>query len=316
MKAAKIVVPFLIFGLTLPAPIGSSDFSQLGEPAFARSLMISPERHVELQCAALAYLPYRKLDVIDVANEPEYGDEPTDEMIAEAEAQLSQYPYSEKMVAPNFFDEPPSKYELNIAPPAAVEELGDGPEKQFAYEKILTEAEAESLKSAVVSRLVSDIGDDKMAQQSLDQRFTEFEVPFWDESEENIAARKLRRETMANACASLFDAARANTLDANLSPASAEPIALMTVDTCLAYDLIARKSSDYDVSGILSDRDAYAALVGPKGSARKARMQKISAVAASLGKVDPRVAAAKSIPCLATYVTELKKNPEFWEATE
>jgi hypothetical protein len=318
MKAVRIVVPFLILGLTLPTSIGSSDFSQLAEPAFARSLMITPERHIELRCAALAYLPYRKFEVFDVADEPEYMDEPTDEMIEGAEGRLSQYPYSEKMAAPNISDAPPSKYEPIVAPPFAVD-LGGLPEKQFEYDKILSEAEAERLKAAVVSRLISDTGDDKMAQQSFDHRFSEFEVPYWDASEVITAERKSRRETAAHSCAAMFDAARTNTLEANLSPASAEPIALMTVDTCLAYDLIAQKSPDYNTYSILADNrrdETYAMLVGPKGRARKAREKTIAAVAASMGEVDPQFAVTKSIPCLATYIIEMKKNPEFWEATE
>ncbi len=310
MTPAKIITPMVIAALLLPAPLASSDFSQLGEPAFARSLMISAERQLELQCAALAYLPYRKVEVLDVLEDAE------GEAFEPIEEPSSTPPLDEKSGPPKSGHQPPLKNEPFVVPPPVVIEA---PRSNIAYEKLLNKNEAEQLKAAVLGRMVSDIGDAEMAEEDFYRRMWGFEVPEWDSSADYAAERAAARDAYKQRCQPIFAAARTNQLETALTPPSAAPIALMDVDTCLAFDLIAKASPDYRQYSILSDdrdEELYTMLVGPKGQNRKAREQKIASLAVSMGKVDPKLALTKAIPCLATYMTEIRKKPEFGAALE
>lgn len=58
----------------LAAPVQASDFSQIGEPAFARALLISPQRSLEIFCVSLAFYearnggPFREADAQAMAD--------------------------------------------------------------------------------------------------------------------------------------------------------------------------------------------------------------------------------------------------------
>lgn len=56
MKAAAVAA---ISASLLVAPAQASDFSQIGEPAGARALLISPQRHQEVFCVSLAHYEVR-----------------------------------------------------------------------------------------------------------------------------------------------------------------------------------------------------------------------------------------------------------------
>jgi hypothetical protein len=254
----------LIYGFDAPAR--ASDFSKLGEPSFARSMLISAERRIELSCATLAYLPYRKIEA-DILDEMLIGE-------------------------------------------VGLEDTGSKqkPMPKIAFEKLLTEPQAETLKAQTLLRVASDVGDRAIADQMFEGYYSKY-IADWDPTEEAIAKMALKRENAKEKCSDIFNAARTDQLETMLSPASAKPIALIDLETCLAYDLIARDASNYSELQVFrgDDDEIYTKLVGPKGPKRKARKKEIAAHALTLGTIKPEYAAAMQIPCLATYVSEFKK---------
>jgi hypothetical protein len=267
MRVVPIILTLfaLIYGFA--APVRASDFGQLGEPSFARSMLMSAERKNELLCATLAYLPYRKIavDVVDEMLIDEAGIEDTS---------------SKKQPLP-----------------------------KITFEELLTKAQAETLKTQILTRVTSDVGDSAMAGQMFEGYYSYY-TEDWDPSEEEMAGRALNRKNAKKKCSDIFNAARAGQLETSLSPASTKPIALIDLETCLAYDLIARDAPNYREFAVLreDDDETYTKLVGPKGPKRKAREKEIAAHALTLGKVDPEYAAVMQMPCLATYAIEFKKH--------
>lgn len=71
MRAALVAA---IATSLLAAPSPGSDFSQIGEPAFARALLISPQRSLEIFCVSLAFNearnggPFREADAQAMAD--------------------------------------------------------------------------------------------------------------------------------------------------------------------------------------------------------------------------------------------------------
>jgi hypothetical protein len=267
MKIVPIVLTAfaLIYGFAAPAR--ASDFSQFGEPSFARSMLMSDERKNELLCSTLAYLPYRKI-VVDVVDEM-LIDEPG---LEDASSKQKQMP-------------------------------------KIAFEELLNEAQAETLKEQVLLRVTSDVGDSDMAGQMFEGYYSYY-ISDWDPSDEEIARVALSRKIGKEKCSDIFNAARTGQLETILSPASAKPIALIDLETCLAYDLIARDAPNYIDYAVFSGQndEAYAILFGPKGAKRKAREKEIAAHALTLGTVKPEYAAVMQMPCLATYAIEFKKT--------
>lgn len=259
MKLLQAFLISLSLGLTCPA--AASDFSQLAEPAFGRMMLLTADRHKEANCAALAFLPFWKPEVIEVM---EAGTDEEAEAIGEDAAP---------------------------APP------------QITFEMLLTEPQAEQLKAAVLLRLQSDIGDDKWAAEALEQAYNRL-APNWDYSQENIERTRRYREELKPECQAIFDAVAADQLERQLSPASAEPIALPDVDTCLAYDLIARKSDSYEQLSYLHEEgptDLYTEIVGPKGPKRRAKEKEIAALADTIRDVSPDVASSRLIACMPVF---------------
>jgi hypothetical protein len=250
--------------LALTCPAAASDFSQLAEPAFGRMMLLSADRHKEANCAALAFLPFWKPEVIEFM---EAGADEEAESIGEDAA------------------------------PAV---------PQITFEKLLTEPQAERLKAAVLLRLQSDIGDEKWATEAFEHAHNRM-APSWDYSQENIERTGRYREELKPECQSIFDAVVADQLEGQLSPASAEPIALPDVDTCLAYDLMARKSDSYDQLSYLHEDgpyDLYTEIVGRKGPKRRAKEKEIAALADTIKDVSPDVASSRLIACMPVFFAQ------------
>jgi hypothetical protein len=261
--------------LMVAHPALASDFSKMAEPAFARSMLLSPERQMEVNCAVIAYLPFRKVEVLDVLEEI-----PPEEPMADTGGSIEAATHKEE------------------APPEVV------------FEMPLSEEQAENLRAAVLARLRSDIGDDERAFDTFEMRFGAF-APDWDYSAETIAIKAENRGTLAEKCEAIFDAAGAGQLEIALSPASAAPIALPDVDTCLAYDLVGKKSKYYaDYAYLHQEGDGetlYQQLLGPRGKMRRAREKQIATLAASLTELSPDNAALRLMPCLSTFSAALRK---------
>lgn len=267
MKALAFTLATLSLVSVLPPGAKASDFSELANPSFARSMMIDAERNKESFCAALAYLPYRELEIFDVQDEP---------------------------IEP--LDAPPT---LKAAPDAE-------PIPEDEFEKLLTKEQAVTLRDAVLLRLASDIGNANMAYVLFESRAMILAPEAWNEAED-FEHKATTRERFKADCAPIYAAVANGSLEKALSPASAAPIALPDVTTCLAYDLIARNSPEYETMGFGNfHRDGlYKKLVGPKGTKRRLREKEIAARAASLPDVQPEVAARRLMPCIAVFATEL-----------
>jgi hypothetical protein len=211
---------------------------------------------------------------------------------------------------------PYRKIEADIVDEMLIDEPGleDTSNKQkplpkIAFEELLTKAQAETLKEQILMRVASDVGDNDMAGQMFEGYYSYY-TSDWELSDEEIAQKALNRKNIKEQCFDIFNAARAGQLETILSPASAKPIALIDLETCLAYDLIGRDAPNYREYGVLrgDDDETYAILFGPKGPKRKAREKEIAAHALTLGTVKPEYAAVMQMPCLATYATEFKKT--------
>jgi hypothetical protein len=211
---------------------------------------------------------------------------------------------------------PYRKIEADIVDEMLIDEPGleDSSNKQkqmpkIAFEEVLTKAQAEKLKAQILTRVTSDVGDSAMADQMFEGYYSYY-TSDWDISDEEIAQKASTRKNVKERCSDIFNAARAGQLEAALSPASAKPIALIDLETCLAYDLIARDAPNYIDYAVFSGQndEAYAILFGPKGAKRKAREKEIAAHALTLGTVKPEYAAVMQMPCLATYAIEFKKT--------
>ncbi len=255
-----------LLALFVAQSAGASDFSGLANPAFGRSLLISPERQNELNCAALAYLPYQKMDMLEVADE--VAVDATDVQIA---APVQQQP-------------------------------------SIVFEELLTKTQAEDLKAQVILRVLSDVGDREMAIEMFAIRMHQF-APAWDVSDEAIAQKARVRDAVKPGCASIFEAAQASNLANVLASASAEPIALPDVNTCLAYDRIAQKSrnyANYDFLHGSGSGDVYTRIVGPKGAQRTAREAEIAAVATRLEPIEPEIAGSRLIACLPVFAKVIR----------
>jgi hypothetical protein len=274
MTTVSLSVVLVVLSLIINPSAVASDFSQMGEPAFARSLMLSKERQNELNCAALASLPFHQRQNLEMISLPE--------------------------------DEPPiSETDRSIVASTPKAE----PRPPIVYEQLLSETDAEHLKTAVMRRLVSDIDDQKMATEHFGMRLSRL-MEDWDTSAEGLVRIAKRREDMKSACREIFIAARSGDIEKVLTPSSIEPIVLPDIDTCLAYDLIAKKSPDYaDYNFLHEDHGGslYDMIVGPKGPRRKARETEIAEKASSLGNIDATIAARSLITCLPTFAVYFRR---------
>ena len=89
---------------------------------------------------------------------------------------------------------------------------------------------------------------------------------------------------------------------------SPAPIVLPDVDTCLAYDLIGQKSTEYhDFADFLhSDVNGdsmYEMLLGKKGAKRSAREKAIEAKAETM-EITPQLAALRMLACVPVFAKE------------
>ncbi len=260
-----------LVALVLPLNVQASDFSKLADPALARTALLSKERRAEVMCATLAHLPYDTFEYIDVLD-------PSDQQAPDAA--------------------PPSDKPASSTPPP------------ITYDILLDQAQADQLFQTVYSRLTSDLGSADFAlnfMQTVRKAFT----PHWDYSAENVAQRAKNRTEYALRCAQIFAAAKTDQLDTALSAASAAPLALPDVLTCLAYDHLARDLDGYRETSAVPDFDVKAQRMfyGPKGPKRKARMQAIAVHAATLDTMEPRTLLSRlMLPCLAVYAAEIKRQ--------
>ncbi|HMS19779.1 hypothetical protein [uncultured Sphingorhabdus sp.] len=58
----------LLLALPPISPATASDFSELANPAVGRSILLGSERRQEVDCAALANLPFQENDIIEIAD--------------------------------------------------------------------------------------------------------------------------------------------------------------------------------------------------------------------------------------------------------
>ncbi|RDV07212.1 hypothetical protein DXH95_07535 [Sphingorhabdus pulchriflava] len=206
---------------------------------------------------------------------------------------------------------------IDIADAEAAEDAPTGdrnintpPASENQFDEFLSKADAERLKNAVIIRLASDVGDEAVAYDlfgSLMWRMT----PSWEGSAEDIARKEAFRKAIAPKCGAIFNAARDDHLQEVLTAVSATPISLPDVDTCLAYDLIGQKSSEYhDYADYLhSDRDGdsmYNLLLGKGGAKRSAREKAIEAKAVQI-KITPQLAALRMLACLPVLAEEFRR---------
>lgn len=174
----------------------------------------------------------------------------------------------------------------------------------------VTMAEAQLLRSAVTKRLASELGSRKWAIKALEPR-------------ERYDGREPDADyaDMAGSCAAHLAALRDGTIEAKLAPLGGDPIALPDLDSCLAYDLLARRSDPPIRDSMFNDRELRDRLLGSTDDERKARAARAEAIAAAMPPLDRRrLEMIVSIGCIQAIIaanpndTELDDAPEEPEA--
>lgn len=156
----------------------------------------------------------------------------------------------------------------------------------------VTMAEAQLLRSAVDRRLSAELGSRKWALEMLEPRDR------YDGSEPDAGYAD-----MAGTCAAHLAALRDGSIEAKLAPLGGDPIALPDLDTCLAYDLLARRADPPIQDNMFNDQDLRDRLMGATGEERKARAARAEAIAASLPPMDRRrLEMIVSIGCIQAII--------------
>ncbi len=170
--------------------------------------------------------------------------------------------------------------------------------------KPLNQAEAARLTKAVSERLATNLGSAKAAKDNLDMHVM-WSSPEWGYDKVSLAEIRAERAEQFAQCTQIYAAARTDTLAATLEAPSDKPITLPDLDTCLAYDLLARPLPEYPDYGFVSERDneVYERLMEPKGPVRTAHEAVIAKRAEELKGTAPQIILVRAgITCLATYM--------------
>jgi hypothetical protein len=176
--------------------------------------------------------------------------------------------------------------------------------------KPLTQAEAARLTKAVSERLATNLGSEKAAKDNLDMHAI-WSSPEWAYDNEKLDRIRADRSEQSAQCTQIYAATRSDTLAAILEAPSDKPITLPDLDTCLAYDLLARPLPDYKDYGFVSERnnEVYEQLMEPKGPARTAHEAVIAKRAEELKDTAPQIILVRAgITCLATYMDVIRPD--------